>query len=100
MADLAETILLRLVENQGINTLDLAKELGVDHQKVVGAVKSLQTLEDVSNAVLSQISRFQPALYTPEVYYDATHVDGRGNVDVSQGPCGPAARNWNMSILP
>ena len=48
MADMAEKLLLLLAEKQGLDTLEVAKELDVDHQKIVGAVKSLQALENVS----------------------------------------------------
>ena len=48
MAELAETILQLIAERDQIDTLDVAKELNVDHQKIVGAVKSLQSLGDVS----------------------------------------------------
>ncbi|XP_062874950.1 phenylalanine--tRNA ligase alpha subunit [Trichomycterus rosablanca] len=43
---------LRLVEkaDDGIDSLDVAGSLGVDHQVVVGAVKSLQSLGEVINA--------------------------------------------------
>lgn len=49
MADYRE-ILLQEVEKAGeVNTQSLAKRLGVDHQILVGAVKSLQSLGDVSS---------------------------------------------------
>ena len=48
MAELAEAVLRRVEETDGIDTQDLAKELEVDHQKVVGALKSIQCLGDVS----------------------------------------------------
>ncbi len=45
--DLAERILTRLSSGDGASadTLDLSREWGLDHQKVVGAVKSLQSLD-------------------------------------------------------
>lgn len=48
MADLGETVLQFLADREGSDTLDIAKELNVDHQKTVGAVKSLLALGDVS----------------------------------------------------
>ena len=48
MADLGETVLNILADRDGFNTLDIAEELNVDHQKTVGAVKSLLALGDVS----------------------------------------------------
>lgn len=47
MADLGETVLKILADRKGFDTLDIAKELNVDHQKTVGAVKSLLALGDV-----------------------------------------------------
>ncbi|XP_067119178.1 phenylalanine--tRNA ligase alpha subunit isoform X2 [Centruroides vittatus] len=50
MAETAEFILKFLEENGRGDSLDLAKKLGEDHQKVVGAIKSLQALGDVISA--------------------------------------------------
>jgi phenylalanyl-tRNA synthetase alpha chain len=47
MADLPETILKLLSETEFLNTLELAVQLNEDHQKVVGAVKSLQAVENL-----------------------------------------------------
>ena len=58
MAELSETLLKYLENREGFDTLDAAKELGVDHQKVVGAVKSIQSAGDVrytSNFVISAV---------------------------------------------
>lgn len=44
-------LLLQLLENlkaNGIDSLEAASSLGVDHQVVVGAVKSLQAVGNVS----------------------------------------------------
>ena len=48
MAELAERLLQLIAERDQIHTIDVAKELNIDHQKIVGAVKSLQSLGDVS----------------------------------------------------
>ena len=48
MADTADTVLSVLANIDGFDTIDLANELKLDHQKLVGAIKSLQSLEDVS----------------------------------------------------
>ena len=48
MAELTETILAYLDKNSQLNTLDYAKANNLDHQKVIGAIKSLQTHEGVS----------------------------------------------------
>ncbi len=47
MADLNETLLALLAERGCFDTQTLAKELQIEHQKLVGAVKSLQSLGDV-----------------------------------------------------
>lgn len=45
-------LLLRRLEasDGGLDSAELAKQLGVEHQAVVGAVKSLQALGEVSPA--------------------------------------------------
>ena len=48
MAELGERLLQLIAERDQIDTLDVAKEINIDHQKIVGAVKSLQSLGDVS----------------------------------------------------
>ena len=48
MAELGEKLLHLIAERDQVDTLDLAGELNIDHQKIVGAVKSLQSLGDVS----------------------------------------------------
>lgn len=53
MADgpVAEALLRRLeAADGGLDSAELAAELRVEHQAVVGAVKSLQTLGEVSRA--------------------------------------------------
>lgn len=45
--DLAVSVLKCLNENEPIDSQDLAKLLDVDHQKIVGVVKSLQASGDV-----------------------------------------------------
>ena len=48
MADVNENVLKVLENADGLDTVDIARRLHVDHQKVVGAVKSLQALGNVS----------------------------------------------------
>ncbi|XP_077474295.1 phenylalanine--tRNA ligase alpha subunit [Stigmatopora argus] len=55
MADtrVLETLLQRLEKaNDGVESLNVACSLGVDHQVIVGAVKSLQSLGDIISAEL------------------------------------------------
>ena len=47
MANLVENLLLILNKRECFETIDLVDELKEDHQKIVGAVKSLLTLENV-----------------------------------------------------
>ena len=49
MADYREVVLQAVDESGEVDTLSLAKKLGVDHQVLVGAVKSLQSLGNVSH---------------------------------------------------
>lgn len=51
MADtgVVETLLRRIEKvDDGVDSLEVAASLGVDHQVIVGAVKSLQALGEVS----------------------------------------------------
>lgn len=50
--ELADEILKYLAENNEANSLDLANIFKEDHQKIVGAIKSLQTLDDLVDATL------------------------------------------------
>ena len=52
---LDKTILETLEKKGSVETLELAKELGKDHQLIVGSVKSIQSLGDVSWHVLSSV---------------------------------------------
>ena len=48
MSELNEEILNYLDKNASLDTYAYAKSKQIDHQKVVGAIKSLQTTEGVS----------------------------------------------------
>ncbi|KAG1701704.1 Phenylalanine--tRNA ligase alpha subunit A [Nymphon striatum] len=50
MCDINELILKYIEEKGAVNSLNLASYLGIDHQKVVGAIKSLQSLGEVIDA--------------------------------------------------
>jgi hypothetical protein len=58
MAELQEEILLYLEANGSLDTLDYAEKKHLDHQKVVGAIKSLQITEGVFIVVSNQ-SKFE-----------------------------------------
>jgi hypothetical protein len=47
MADLSQVVLTEVGKQGEIDTLQLAGSISEDHQKIVGAVKSLQSLGDV-----------------------------------------------------
>lgn len=56
-AGVVETLLKRIEKaDDGVDSLDAASSLGVDHQVLVGAVKSLQALGDVSFPELRGLS--------------------------------------------
>ena len=48
MADYREVVLQEVAESGEVDTLQLAQKLGVNHQVLVGVVKSLQSVGDVS----------------------------------------------------
>ena len=52
MSELNEEILNYLNTNSELNTLDYSKEKNLDHQRVIGAIKSLQTTEGVKTLLL------------------------------------------------
>lgn len=58
--NIQENILLELEKRGELNSLDLAKEWNVDHQLVVGGLKSLQSLGDVrvASTVSIHVSRW------------------------------------------
>ncbi|KAK3577561.1 hypothetical protein CHS0354_026530 [Potamilus streckersoni] len=57
MADITGLVLQHIDKSDKINTLDLAESLKEDHQKIVGAVKSLQALGDVIKAEQQVLKR-------------------------------------------
>lgn len=49
--ELKEQILDFLSKHDQTDSLDLAKNFGVDHQTVIGAIKSLENIEGVSLSI-------------------------------------------------
>jgi len=49
MSDLVEKVLKEIDKNEKTSSLVLAKQLNVDHQKVVGAIKSILSAGEVSS---------------------------------------------------
>ncbi|GIY09393.1 phenylalanine--tRNA ligase alpha subunit, partial [Caerostris extrusa] len=58
MAELAEEILLYLNKSseESVDSLRLAEEFNTDHQKIVGAVKSLQSAGNLINAEQQELT--------------------------------------------
>ncbi|CAF0839591.1 unnamed protein product [Brachionus calyciflorus] len=59
MADLNEEILEFINKNNNLNTLEYANTHNLDHQKVIGAVKSLQTYDGLLKAEQQSSKSFQ-----------------------------------------
>ncbi|XP_005100499.1 phenylalanine--tRNA ligase alpha subunit [Aplysia californica] len=59
MADLAETLLREVESRESLDSLEFSNRQGVNHQAVVGAVKSLQSLGNVINAKDQQKKKWQ-----------------------------------------
>ena len=57
-----DKLVLEALEERGsIETFEFAKELGKDHQSIVGSVKSIHALGDVS--LFSLVALFDPYFY-------------------------------------
>ncbi|KAF6097486.1 synaptonemal complex central element protein 2 [Phyllostomus discolor] len=76
MADgpVAEVLLKRLeAADGGLDSADLAAELGVEHQAVVGAVKSLQALGEIIEAELRSTKRWELTAEGEEIAREGSH---------------------------
>ncbi|XP_028909046.1 phenylalanine--tRNA ligase alpha subunit [Ornithorhynchus anatinus] len=76
MADgpVAELLLLRLQNNHDrLDSLELATALGVEHQAVVGAVKSLQALGEVIKAELHSSKYWELTAEGKEIVEEGSH---------------------------
>jgi phenylalanyl-tRNA synthetase alpha chain len=67
------TILSLLAEKESINTSDLAVQLDIDHQLIIGAVKSLHSRGDVVNAEQKQSKNWQLTPEGEEVVAKGSH---------------------------
>ncbi|ESN91107.1 hypothetical protein HELRODRAFT_90419 [Helobdella robusta] len=63
MSDFVELVLTTLTSQGKFDSLNLSEKLSIDHQKIVGAVKSLQSLGDVISTEQTSQTRWQ---LTPE----------------------------------
>eukprot|EP00069_Balaena_mysticetus_P005482 bmy_04860T0 len=76
MADgpVAEVLLQRLeAADGGLDSAELAAELGVEHQTVVGAVKSLQALGEIIEAELRSTKRWELTAEGEEIAREGSH---------------------------
>jgi len=55
MAALSELLLVTLSKREDFDSLTLASELSVEHEKIVGAVKSLQAKGDVRLTIINKL---------------------------------------------
>ena len=69
--DLPERILAHLEKEESARSLEIAEEFEVDHQKIVGAIKSLESLGDVVKTDIETVTRWE--------------VTGEGKVVASRG---------------
>lgn len=82
MADgpVAEVLLRRLeAVDGGLDSAELAAELGVEHQAVVGAVKSLQALGEVSGSALWHLGSLTGRSLVPPGHTPWDLVRGNGS---------------------
>lgn len=70
---LHEEILRRLNDSSKLNSLDLSKDLSVDHQKIVGAIKSLQSLGDVIKSTQNETKRFDLTKEGQQIVQNGSH---------------------------
>nr|XP_008507805.1 PREDICTED: phenylalanine--tRNA ligase alpha subunit-like [Equus przewalskii] len=76
MADgpVADVLLRRLeAADGGLDSAELAAELGVEHQAVVGAVKSLQALGEIIEAELRSTKRWELTAEGEEIAREGSH---------------------------
>lgn len=92
----SEQLLKHLDIRGTVNTLDLAKENGVDHQKVIGTVKSILALGNIITA--DQVT---------SKYWELTEegesvlLNGSHEVNIYNAiPCGGIAQEELMSLVP
>ena len=46
-----QAVLNYLVDSEGFDSISLAEQLNVDHQRIVGAIKSIHSFGDVSHSI-------------------------------------------------
>ena len=70
--DLPETILQQINQGQ-TDSLEIANHLNVDHQKVIGAIKSLESLGNVISSESYVIKRWQLTEEGQQVSKNGSH---------------------------
>ncbi|KAM4678053.1 phenylalanine--tRNA ligase alpha subunit [Discoglossus pictus] len=90
----------------GLDSLDLAAELGVDHQQVVGAVKSLQSLGEIIEAEQKSSKRWELSPEGEEIAREGSHEarvfyslpkEGLSQVELMKLPFGKVGFSKAMS---
>jgi phenylalanyl-tRNA synthetase alpha chain len=71
--ELPEKILAVLADVKSIDTLQLAQNFNEDHQKIIGAVKSLESLGDVVKTETKSIKKFELTKEGEEVAQRGSH---------------------------
>jgi len=71
--NLPELILVEIEKSGSVSSQDLARKLNCDHQRIVGAVKSLQCHEDVVNVSMESIKRWELTEEGREVSENGSH---------------------------
>ncbi|XP_053596439.1 phenylalanine--tRNA ligase alpha subunit isoform X2 [Microplitis demolitor] len=72
-SELAENILLQLEKNGEVNSLDLVNVFNEDHQKIIGAIKSLQTLDNVIEVEQISHKKWEPTAEGEHVIQHGSH---------------------------
>jgi len=73
MSELAEKILVFLDKTSSSTSVDLAAQFGEDHQKIVGAIKSLESLGDVVSASIVTVKRWELSAEGQQVVAKGSH---------------------------
>ncbi|KAK0093271.1 hypothetical protein PV326_013917 [Microctonus aethiopoides] len=72
-SELVENILLYVEKNNEANSLDLVNVLNEDHQKIIGAIKSLQTLDNVIEVNQINEKKWEPTAEGKHVIEHGSH---------------------------
>ncbi|CAG5093490.1 Similar to alpha-PheRS: Phenylalanine--tRNA ligase alpha subunit (Drosophila melanogaster) [Cotesia congregata] len=72
-SELAENILLHVEKNGETNSLDLVNVFNEDHQKIIGAIKSLQTLDNIIEVEQISHKKWEPTAEGEHVIQHGSH---------------------------